>query len=199
MTKYIFDLDGTVTKEETLPIISKYFNVSKEMEELTKRTVQGEVPFVESFIKRCYILGNLSVKEVANLLENVKLYSRVLGFIQEHKSQCIIATGNLSCWTHKLAERIGCEFYCSEAIVRDDKVIKLKEILKKEDLVSKYKKNGDRVVFIGDGNNDVEAMRQADISIASGLTHAPTVGVVAVADYMVVDEEALCRQLNQLL
>ena len=162
MTKYIFDLDGTVTKEETLPIISKYFNVSKEMEELTKRTVQGEVPFVESFIKRCYILGNLSVKEVANLLENVKLYSRVLGFIQEHKSQCIIATGNLSCWTHKLAERIGCEFYCSEAIVRDDKVIKLKEILKKEDLVSKYKKNGDRVVFIGDGNNDVEAMRKAE-------------------------------------
>ena len=70
MTKYIFDLDGTVTKEETLPIISKYFNVSKEMEELTKRTVQGEVTFVESFIKRCYILGNLSVKEVANLLEN---------------------------------------------------------------------------------------------------------------------------------
>jgi len=54
------------------------------------------------------------------------------------------------------------------------------------------------VVFIGDGNNDVEAMRVADVSIASALTHDPVPGVLSVADNLALDEAALCRQLRQL-
>ena len=42
-------------------------------------------------------------------------------------------------------------------------------------------------------------MRLADVSIASGLTHMPANGVLSVADYLVLNEEGLCRQLNQLL
>ena len=56
MTKFIFDLDGTITKEETLPVIAKYFSIEEEVEELTKQTVMGHVPFVESFIQRVSIL-----------------------------------------------------------------------------------------------------------------------------------------------
>ena len=58
---------------------------------------------------------------------------------------------------------------------------------------------GQKVIFIGDGNNDVEAMRLADISIASGITHKPSPGVLSVADYAIFSEEALCRLLYQLL
>ena len=47
MTKFIFDLDGTVTKEETLPLIAKHFSVEEEIETLTKQTVMGQIPFVE--------------------------------------------------------------------------------------------------------------------------------------------------------
>ena len=66
-------------------------------------------------------------------------------------------------------------------------------------LPEQFKKNGDKVVFIGDGNDDAEAMREADVSIASGVTHYPSKSVLSVADYLVFSEEALCRQLNQLL
>ena len=31
MTKFIFDLDGTVTREETLPLIAKHFSVEEEI------------------------------------------------------------------------------------------------------------------------------------------------------------------------
>ena len=65
--------------------------------------------------------------------------------------------------------------------------------------MERYKSEGEKVVFIGDGNNDVEAMRLADVSIASGLTHMPAKSVLSVADYVVFNEEGLCRQLNQLL
>ena len=50
--KFLFDLDGTVTSAETLPIIANHFNCLEEIGELTKRTVQGNIPFVESFIRR---------------------------------------------------------------------------------------------------------------------------------------------------
>lgn len=199
MTKFIFDLDGTVTKQETLPIISKYFGIEAEIDKLTEETVKGNIPFIESFIRRVYILGQLPINEVSDLLETVDIYRKVGSFILQHKENCIIATGNLECWVDKLAKKVGCCCYCSDGIIEDNKVVKLTRILRKENLVERFKSEGEKVVFIGDGNNDVEAMRLADISIASGLTHMPAKGVLSIADYLVFSEEALCRQLNQLL
>lgn len=199
MTKFIFDLDGTVTKQETLPLISKHFNIQEEMDKLTMETVKGNIPFVESFIRRVYILGQLPINEVCDLLEGVELYEKVVEFISQHSEDCLIATGNLECWVDKLAKKVGCCCYCSDGIIEDNKVLKLTSILKKENLVQRYQSEGEKVVFIGDGNNDVEAMRMADVSIGSGLTHMPANSVLSTADYLVFSEEALCRQLNQLL
>lgn len=198
MTIFIFDLDGTVTSQETLPLIAAHFNVDEEIRDLTDETIRGTIPFVESFIKRVHILGKLPVDRINNLLGETALYSKVREFIQAHAEQCVIATGNLTCWTHDLSQKFDCRFFGSEASIVDNRVDRIKVILKKENIVRHYKDRNEKVVFIGDGNNDVEAMREADISIACGLTHFPARSVLTVADYLVFDEEALCRQLNQL-
>lgn len=197
--KLIFDLDGTVTAEETLPLIAKHFKVEEEIEQLTQETVQGNIPFVESFIRRVFILGKLPVDEVADLLATTRLYPKLVEFIQSHKDICAIATGNLTCWSHKLLAKIGCEYYCSEAEVENNHVVKLTKILRKEQVVEQYQKDGYRVVFIGDGNNDLEAMRVADVAIAVGTTHFPSKSILPITNYLIFSEEALCRQLNQLL
>ena len=197
--KFIFDLDGTVTSEETLPLIAKHFKVEEEIEKLTQETVQGNIPFVESFIRRVFILGKLPVNEVADLLETTKLYPKLVAFIRQHSENCAIATGNLECWSHKLLKKIGCESFCSDAIVEDNHVTKLTKILRKEQVVEQYQKDGFTVVFIGDGNNDLEAMRVADIAIAVGMTHNPSKSILPITNYLIFSEEALCRQLNQLL
>lgn len=196
--KFIFDLDGTITSLETLPLIAKHFNVQDQISELTIRTIQGNVPFVESFIQRVNILGNFSVSEISDLLAEVPLYNQVAKFIETHKQDCIIVTGNLTCWCDGLFKKIGCKCYGSEAVIKDDKVIKLKTILRKEQIVDLYKALGETVVFIGDGNNDLEAMRHANISIAAGLTHNPAQSLMSICDYIIYDENALCRQLRQL-
>lgn len=199
MTKFVFDLDGTVTKDETLPIISRHFGIEDKIAELTKDTVEGKIPFVESFIKRAYILGKLPVDEIAELLGGVRLYLQINEFINKHSDNCCIATGNLYDWILKLSGRINCEMTCSKGKIVNNKVEKLTYVLKKESVVNKYKAEGHKVVFIGDGNNDVEAMRCADVAIASGITHEPAMSVLSVADYLIYDEETLCRQLNRLL
>lgn len=196
--KFLFDLDGTVTSAETLPIIAEHFECQNQIAELTARTVQGNVPFIESFIRRVNILGNYSVSETSELLSNVPLYPLVAKFIEEHKEDCIIVTGNLTCWCEGLFKKIGCQCYGSEAECENDKVVKLKTILRKEQIVDQYKALGETVVFIGDGNNDLEAMRHANISIAAGLTHNPAQSLLSICDYVIFNENALVRQMRQL-
>lgn len=196
--KFLFDLDGTVTSQETLPVIANYFHCQEEIANLTKRTVAGNVPFVESFIRRVNILGKYSVSETSKLLGQVPLYPEIKSFIDEHKGDCIIVTGNLTCWCEDLFKKIGCQCYGSEAEMEGDRVVKLKSILRKEDIVDRYRALGETVVFIGDGNNDLEAMRHSNISIATGLTHNPAQSLLSICDYVVYNEQALCRQLKQL-
>jgi HAD superfamily phosphoserine phosphatase-like hydrolase len=197
--KFIFDLDGTVTTEETLPLIAKHFHIQAEIDSITKETIQGNIPFVESFIKRVQILGELPVSEISSLLGKVNLYPQLYRFIQENNTHCIIASGNLSCWVDKLIKKIGCPAFYSEAIVENDKIVKLTKILRKELVVEELQRDGYEVVYIGDGNNDLEAMRTADIAIAVGMTHYPSKSLLPVSDYVIFNEKALCRQLNQLL
>ena len=196
--KFLFDLDGTVTSAETLPIIADYFGCNAEIAELTNPTVQGNIPFIESFIRRVNILGKYSVSKTSDLLAQVLIYPEVKQFIDTHKEDCIIVTGNLTCWCDGLFRKIGCQCYGSEAECEDDRVVKLKSILRKEQIVDQYKALGETVVFIGDGNNDLEAMRHANISIAAGLTHNPAQSLMAITDYVIFNEHALCRQLMQL-
>lgn len=128
----------------------------------------------------------------------MEIYGDLVSFIQNNVDMCSIATGNLNCWIEGLSRKIGCECFCSLGDTENDQVIRLVEILKKEELVQRYKAEGHRVVFVGDGNNDVEAMREADVAIASGLTHTPAPAAVAVADYVVFEEKELCVLLKKL-
>ena len=196
--KFLFDLDGTVTMQETLPIISEHFGCTEQIAELTARTVAGNIPFIESFIHRVNILGRYSVKETNDRLRHVPLYPKIAEFIDNHKEDCIIVTGNLTCWCEDLFKKIGCKCYGSEAELEGDNIVKIKSILRKEQIVDHYRALGETFVFIGYGNNDLEAMRHANISIAAGLTHSPAQSLLSVCDYVIFNENALVRQLCQL-
>ena len=199
MTMFLFDLDGTITKEETLPIIAKHFCIEEEIEKLTEETLEGNIPFVESFIRRVHVLGNLPVDEIKDVLTEVETNNAVVDFIKANKDCCAIVTGNIFEWVSGILQKIGCTFYSSSAIVSNNRVEKLTHILKKEAIVNDYINKGQKVVFIGDSNNDAEAMRAANISIGCGIVHQPANSVFSVADYLVYSEDSLCRLLNQLL
>ena len=194
---FIFDLDGTITKTETLPYVAKHFDI--DISHITTSAIKGEVPYIENFIKRINLLKDIEVSKIADILSNVELNKTIINFIKEHNENCVIATTNIKEWIEKLVGNLDVKVYSSEAIIEDNKIKKLTHILKKEEIVKFYKNQGKKVVFIGDGINDLEAMRESDISIACGCLHFPANFLLSFVDYAVFDEERLVYFLNQII
>lgn len=142
---FVFDLDGTLTKNETLPVIARYFGIEDEISKLTAETVKGNIPFIESFIKRVNILKDFSISEINNLLRGVDLFSKIVDFIKLYKSNCYIATGNFDGWVSGLIEKIDCKYFASEGFVKDDQLLSLKLILNKKKVVEMLQASGKKL------------------------------------------------------
>ena len=196
--KFLFDLDGTLTMKETLPVIAEHFGIEEQIAPLTQQTVQGIIPFEEGFMKRIHILRQYSVSEISKLLSAVPIHPLLLQFIRQERANCIVVSGNLDCWCHSLLEKIDCKHYCSEALVKDDKLVGIQRLLNKKAIVCTYQEQGEKVAFIGDGHNDLEAMRQADLAIVSGLTNTPSPSLLSIADQVFFEEKELYDFLVQL-
>lgn len=196
--KFIFDLDGTITSAETLPIIAKKFNVHTEIEQLTRDTINGKIPWRQSFEYRVGLLKHIPTNEIDTLLRNTPVYTEIVSFILSNKDDCCIATGNLDCWIDGLCKKIGCKYYSSTATTSNNKILDISHIIDKSDVVRKLQYAGSKTVFIGDSNNDVSAMNKSDIAIAFGASHKPTDACMAAADYLVKSVSELLDLLQDL-
>lgn len=196
--KFLFDLDGTVTQQETLPIIASHFGVDADMARLTEQAVRGAVPYEKSLRNRVMMLRDCSVREVAQLLASVPLHELVGKFIAEHSANCAVVTSNLDCWCSLLIERLGCQGFCSQAITHDDKVVDIASVIKKENIVEHFKTQGETVVFVGDGHNDLQAMQHAHIAIATSLSHPPAPSLLPIAHHVAKDQQSLYHLLTTL-
>ena len=194
---FLFDLDSTITKEEILPKISIQVGKMAEMRELTEATMNGEIPFVESFKKRVKILSEIPVSKVQEIVENIILNDELVKFIQQYKEQCYIVTGNLDVWINKLLEKINMKdhCYCSHAIINDDKIVTIKDIINKKEICEKLDKE---FVAIGDGNNDAEMIKMAKIGIGCGLVREIAPAVKENCTYAIYDEKTMVKFLRTL-
>ncbi|MBG9732912.1 HAD-IB family phosphatase [Paenibacillus alvei] len=192
---FLFDLDGTITKKEILPIIAKEVGLYEEIRKLTEDTIKGVIPFHESFLKRVELLKGIPVKTVQDIVSSVPLNEKIVQFIEANRDNCYIVTGNLDVWVGPLCKRIGVKSYTSQAEVKDGYITKVTAVLEKgkvaRDFVGKF-------VAIGEGNNDAEMIKEATIGLAYGGVHSPANSVLTCASHAVYEEEQLCRFLRQL-
>lgn len=198
-TAYCFDLDGTLTKDEILPLIANNTDVFEEIQTLTSATINGVINFESSLKLRCKLLSDVKLDYVHKIIENVRLYESILDFISKHKENCFVLTGNLDKWIEPLLEKIGCQYYCSKITINKfGRLQKIDYILNKGEAVGAIRNEFDRVIAIGDGMGDVEMFEKADIGIAFGETHSPVRSLIEVSDFIIYEEKALCRLLNML-
>lgn len=195
---FTFDLDGTVTKKEILPMLAKYLDLQEELSLLTKLTLSGDIDFYNSFRLRFYVLNNIPISEIHKIIKKVPLDDKIVKFIQENKENCVIVTGNLNLWIEPLAELLGCRICSSIGNILDDGRIYLMEVMEKGSTIRQLRKEYKNIIAVGDSNNDVPMFEEADIAIAYGGVHKPSDKARLNSDYVVYDGGSLCKLLKML-
>lgn len=195
---FCFDLDGTVTREELLPLIAAEVGLEEEMRLLTRITMDGLIPFEDSFRLRFAILRTAAVEQIQKIVADVAIDPDVERFIAENVERCFIVTGNLDVWIRPLVDRLGCRFFSSTSGRDCRGQIQLAEVMRKNVPALALKNRFDRVVAIGDGYNDLPMFDVADVGVAFNGVHPSPDALVSVADYVALNGKSLCRLLNTL-
>ena len=197
-TAFAFDLDGTLTTQEVLPLIATELGLQREMRVLTDLTLSGAIPFEDSFRLRCAVLSAVPISKVRDIVSDVPLDPDIEAFVRKRPSECFVVTGNLDIWVSPLVERLGCQLFASRARADGDRLASVETVLLKSHPVQQLRERFERVVAIGESMNDLPMFEVADVSVAFGGVHRPARAALEACDYVVYQGGALCRLLNTL-
>jgi phosphoserine phosphatase len=192
---YLFDLDSTITKEELLPRIGTLNGTSELLRKTTREAMLSNGSFSKSFLERIDLLSEIPLDEAQSIVETVPILEDLMNWIQSNNQCVYLVTGNLDIWLQKFLKKYKLKAFTSKAILKDGKVC-VTEILDKVQVLGNFATN--EVVYVGDGSNDVEIMRNSDIGILTEIVHKAPTSLWDVADFAVKDEEALCKLLSRL-
>lgn len=195
---FAFDLDGTITMKETLPILARELDLVDEMERLTRLTLEGKIDFEASFRMRYHLLREIPLQKIRQIMGEVRLDERIAGFIREHAEECAIVTGNLDVWVQPLIAKLGCMVYASTSRIDAKGELQLETVLDKAATIRRMKMQGYHVIAIGDSVNDIPMFREADVAIAYGGVHPLVDRVATISDYVAENGKDLCRLLEGL-
>lgn len=88
---FCLDLDGTITREEILPLLARDLGLFEEMLALTEATIKGVIPFERSFKLRTMILNAIPLSRVQEIVGQVALSPLIVDFMQAHRENTFIA------------------------------------------------------------------------------------------------------------
>lgn len=195
---YCFDLDGTITDAEILPLIATETDLEDEITALTKSTIEGSIPFDTSFRLRCRLLGEVPVSRVREITSTVPLNADIVRFIQQRQEDCVVVTGNLDLWVEPILDRLGCRAFTSTALSEDDVLWGVTDTLYKADAIEALQDDDTLIVAVGDGMNDVSMFEAADVAVAFGGVHPPAEAAIDAADFVAMNGAGLCQLLTSL-
>lgn len=196
-TAYLFDLDGTVTRDELLPLIARSAGLEEEMRILTDLTLSGALDFRQSFKLRVALLSTVPIACVHRALDQVRVDRHIGDFLRRNAAHSYVVTGNLDLWIDPLIERLGVQAFSSSG-THDGSRVTLDHILNKGDAAQSLRSRYDRIIAVGDSFNDIPMFENSDIGIAFAGTHDPVPSLVKISRFVVKDSKALCRTLTTL-
>ena len=175
----VFDMDSTIVDGEVIDEMAEAAGAGKEVAEITRRGMNGEIDFKESLKERVRLLKGLSVEDLERLRNNMKLMpgsAELLHTLKEMGFKLALISGGFTFFTDELKQRLGFDYaYANELVIQNGKVTGevrgriidsegkaqiLEELMKKENIPR------EEVVAVGDGANDRVMLKKAGLGIA---------------------------------
>ncbi|MCP8322073.1 MAG: phosphoserine phosphatase SerB, partial [archaeon] len=166
-------------QQEIINEIAKMAHVDRQVKEITKRAMKGEIDFKQALRERVKLLKGLPISSLDSILMEIKLTKGVeelLSVLKELGCKIAIVTGSFSYFTDKIKEKFGLDYaFANELMIKDGMLTgEIKEpVLDAEmkrrliqDLIKKEGIKREEVIAVGDGANDRFMLMEAGLGIA---------------------------------
>ncbi len=179
-----FDVCGTLVDGNSWRILTEGLGCSyPEHRSIFLRCSKGEITFTEGERMMTRIFresGNAKEKFINDIFNNIKIINYAKDLISYLKGKgylVYLISGSIDIYVESVAKKVGADGFYANSSLEFDKEGILKKIIYREnegevkvehlqDLIKKLGINMDQVVFIGDGENDIEVFKATGHGIA---------------------------------
>ncbi len=173
-----FDLDGTLIDMEIINELARMKGVEKEVEEITRNALDGEIDFRDALAQRVKLLKGLTVADLEKLKGGIKVLPGAPDLITELRESgfvTAIITGSFDFFAEEVGRKLGVDhIYANRLMVEggrltgefegdvvdsESKLRVLKEIARREKI------SLGECVAVGDGANDILIIKNAGLGV----------------------------------
>jgi phosphoserine phosphatase len=172
----IFDVEGVLFDAEYLPILAEKLNKEKEIWEITKKGIQGDINWEDGLKTRINLLKGLDqsiCKEVANSLPIMTGAREACRALKAAGWKLMAVSGGFTVMTDRLKDELDLDFvYSNELIFKNGKLDGVKINVDSDKAKSariKIKEWGEKkedIVVVVDGANDIKLFDICGLGIA---------------------------------
>ena len=116
-------MDSTIVDFETINQIAQAAGVDREVEEITKRAMNGELDFVEALRSRVGLLRGTPVEALEEIAANIQLTpgsEELIHHLKEVGYKTALISGGFTYFTDILKERLGFDYTFANVLeIRD--------------------------------------------------------------------------------
>jgi phosphoserine phosphatase len=175
----VADMDSTIVTTETLTDVAEVAGKGDIIDQITARTMRGELDFASSLRERVAMLEGLSDTALEAAYQRIQVSEGAEVLVRTmvaHGAYTALVSGGFTYFTSRIAKRLGFhENMANEFIVADGKLTgKVKEpILARNSKIEALEKLADdrgleisETAAVGDGANDLDMIKAAGIGCA---------------------------------
>lgn len=175
----VFDLDSTLIEAEIIDELAREAGVEREVKELTRKAMNGEMNFKDALQERVRLLKGLPVEVLERIYSRVEFTEGAKELISALKRagyKIAVVSGSFTYFTNRIKEELGIDYaFGNELEIVDGKLTgrvvgRIIDAEEKARIVEEIaKKEGikiENVVAVGDGANDRIMIEKAGLGIA---------------------------------
>lgn len=175
----VFDFDNTLMDGETISFFARSVGKEKEVENITKKAMAGELDFFESLKERAMFLKGVRVDELKKTAENlpfIKGAKEIISYLKQKNIAVVVFSGGYHLATDLAKIKLGFDASFANYLHEKDGVLTGEvggemmfgyskgKVLKELMALTHLKK--DEVMCVGDGANDISMFKEAGMGVA---------------------------------